>query len=70
MKQLEVEISRANNNQQYFQKLSRECFRLTHVKLNNAWPSSLARTQVYLMLRQNVYRTLLGAIRLQSAKPK
>ena len=32
MKQLEVEISTANNNPQYFPKLDGECFRSTHVK--------------------------------------
>ena len=32
MKQLEVEISSANNNARCFQKLDGECFRSTHFK--------------------------------------
>ena len=32
MKQLEVEIPTLNNKPDHFQKLDRECFRLTHIK--------------------------------------
>ena len=65
MKQLEVEISRANN----FQKLDGVCFRSTRVETMHG-ASSLAISRVYSMSRPNLYRTLLGAMQLQSAKPK